>query len=113
MSKIKELKNWLKTEAITLRELKRSIAEIQRAKGSGAAAREQGSLISKKQNYRHHHIAYCELRGKTREQIERPRQDNQPSEYMIQEIKKEYAWSPEEIEAYKERQERRKSYEAA
>jgi hypothetical protein len=42
-----------------------------------------------KYNYRHHHIAYCELRGRTREQIERPSSDNTPNENYITNIKKE------------------------
>jgi len=37
--------------------------------------------------YRHRHIAYCELRGRTREQIERPREGNEPDEKLIESIK--------------------------
>ncbi len=38
--------------------------------------------------FRHYHIAYCELRGRTREQIEKPGEFNKPNERFIDEIKK-------------------------
>lgn len=63
-----------------------------------------------KKEIRHHHIAYCMLRGKTLEQIEpntRPT-DRFDRKYRdmayVKEIMKEYQWSPEEIKAYQERQ---------
>ena len=37
--------------------------------------------------YRHVHIAYCEIRGKERTQIEIPRDDNLPNEDKIAKIK--------------------------
>lgn len=37
--------------------------------------------------FRHKHIAYCELRGKAREVIEQPREGNEPDEKYIQKIK--------------------------
>lgn len=40
-----------------------------------------------KYSFRHHHIACCELRGRTREQIEKPRQDNLPNKKEIERIK--------------------------
>jgi len=39
--------------------------------------------------FRHQHIAYCELRGRKRKQIEIPREDNEPDEDWIDRIKKE------------------------
>lgn len=42
-------------------------------------------------DYRHHHIAYCELRGRTRDQIEKPGKYNQPDEKKIQAIKEAYS----------------------
>ncbi|MBU0627410.1 hypothetical protein KKH82_08620 [Patescibacteria group bacterium] len=41
-------------------------------------------------DYRHLHIAYCELRGRTRAQIEKPRDDNKASEQKIAMLKVEY-----------------------
>lgn len=43
------------------------------------------------QDYRHHHIAYCELRGRTREQIEKPGKYNLPDEKKIQAVKEAYS----------------------
>jgi len=40
--------------------------------------------------FRHQHIAYCELRGKKREEIERPAQDNKPDEDWISRVKNEW-----------------------
>jgi len=40
-----------------------------------------------KHKYRHQHIAYCEFRGKTREQIERPAEGNYPNETTISRLK--------------------------
>ncbi len=39
--------------------------------------KEQWAVRSLKRTYRHRHIAYCLLRGKTLEQIEVPHEDNQ------------------------------------
>ena len=50
--------------------------------------------------FRHQHIAYCELRGRDRKQIEQPREDNLPNETWIDKIKKE--WS-EKIEEWKDK----------
>ena len=44
-------------------------------------------LIEMKYEYRHWHIAYCELRGTPREMIEQPAEENQPSESFIQHVK--------------------------
>lgn len=56
--------------------------------------------------FRHFHIAYCELRGRTREQIEIPAENNLPNETLIQQIKEQYAWSQEEIDIYLARKEK-------
>lgn len=40
--------------------------------------------------FRHNHIAYCELRGRSRSQIEKPREGNEPSETLVDRIKKEW-----------------------
>lgn len=41
------------------------------------------------QEYRHWHIAICERRGRTRDQIESPREDNLPNEKEIERIKQQ------------------------
>lgn len=54
--------------------------------------------IRNKYQFRHMHIAYCELRGKTREQIEpHVRKGNEPNEMYIQKIKAEYAFPVIEV----------------
>jgi hypothetical protein len=40
--------------------------------------------------FRHKHIAYCLLRGRTIEQIEMPAKDNQPDIQYIERIQNEY-----------------------
>jgi hypothetical protein len=46
--------------------------------------------------FRHFHIARCELRGRTREEIEKPSEHNLPSEKHIQKIKDEWSKKIEE-----------------
>ena len=38
--------------------------------------------------FRHNHIAYCELRGRKRSEIERPAEHNEPNEHWVERIKK-------------------------
>lgn len=40
--------------------------------------------------FRHQHIAYCELRGRSRDQIEQPAKYNKPNEEWISKLKKEW-----------------------
>lgn len=40
-----------------------------------------------KYEYRHLHIALCELRGRKREQIEKPADNNRPNETYIEKLK--------------------------
>ena len=49
---------------------------------------DEWTLFQVSQEYRHSHIAYCELRGRTRDQIEKPREGNEPNESHIEAIKK-------------------------
>ena len=50
--------------------------------------------------FRHKHIAYCTIRGRSRQQIERPREDNLPDESYIRSLIEEFN---EAIRAGKER----------
>lgn len=100
MSKINELKQWLKTNAEEIKQLRKETKEAQR-KGNGGSL--QFKLASRSWEYRHHHIAYSELMGKTRDQIEQPREGNEPIENKIKALKSKYAWTPEEEQAYLER----------
>lgn len=56
------------------------------------ASRMRTDLLYMKLESRALHIAYCELRGRRRDEIEKPREGNAPNEYMIQNLKNQYAW---------------------
>ena len=84
-----ELKQYLKDKAIGIRNIKDTIKSTMRS--GDYAGYMQGELNYKlKPDYRHHHIVYCELRGKTRDQIEKPGKDNLPNEGKIKEIESSY-----------------------
>ena len=116
MRNIDKLKKYLKETAAQIRTTRYQYKEAQR---TGARISIIWNLIVQldklRRDYRHHHIAYCELRGRQRDQIEQThRKDTlRPNENEIQRIKKEYAWTPEEIEVYLERIEKRKAINAA
>lgn len=108
MSKIKELKQLLKDKAEYIRN-ERNRARLLKSNSDGQGAHSiHISLIPKSYDYRNHHIAYCELRGRSRDQIEKSFK-NPPSEYNINKIKEQYAWSTEEIEAYNQRKANREN----
>jgi len=92
METMRELKQYLKDSAVQIRELKRKHKEVQRMyKGGGS--KYWSELWDKRHAYRHYHIAYSELRGKTRNQIESsyPYEGQSPSlkpnESLIRSIK--------------------------
>lgn len=91
-SSIKTLKINQKKSALELRELKSNIKSIQKERGSGAACDEQSNLAMRKNDYRHRHIAYCLLRGRSYKDVENHcREDNKPNWRLIQEIQDAYA----------------------
>lgn len=96
--KLQELKNWLKTAATEIRVRKNLYKDHQR-KGYFAFGwntpeykewiRNSNDLANLRWVYRHSHIAYSELRGKTRNQIES--KCNIPAkEQLIKELKEVY-----------------------
>ena len=88
----KTLKSELKTMALALRGAKKEIKTIQKEEGSGSAYLQQYKILGKKFDYRHKHIAYSMMRGKTYEQIERKcAKGNEPNQKLIQEILNAYA----------------------
>jgi hypothetical protein len=105
MRNIDKLKLYLKETATKIRKTRQEYKEAQRARQS--SYRKLWELHDLQRDFRHHHIAYCELRGRTREQIERPRDNNAPNEAEVRRIKEEYAWTPEEIAKYEERMARK------
>lgn len=94
--KMLKLKQWLKEQASAIKETKKKHKENQRLRNDNSL---MGSLFVASRNYRHHHIAYSELKGRTRDQIEKPRQDNLPNEEKIQEIKERYTDGQETLRA--------------
>lgn len=98
-TKLLQLKNYLKKLAIKIKKDKKELKEAQRSykDGKGAGSELMCGLFLERRNYRHHHIAYSEMRGKTRDQIEKPREDNLPNEDLIAKVKKEYFDEPKTL----------------
>lgn len=55
-------------------------------RGSMALWEVELEKVRRSYEFRHKHIAYCQLRGRLRWQIEKPALDNLPNEDYIQEI---------------------------
>ena len=92
------LKQALKTTASQLRDDKANIKITQKEGGSGAACTLQYNLIGKKRSYRHCHIAYSMMRGRSYEEIENKcREDNKPDMDLVKRIIDEY--SPKDVRA--------------
>lgn len=82
MKHLKELKSELKYLAAKIRTERAAFKEAQRT--GAPLTSDLGTLCYK---FRHKHIVYCLLRGRTREQIEnKVRDDNKPNEEYIQEL---------------------------
>ena len=92
------LKQILKKKALEIFNLKKNLKEYQRTLDSDLdydarmitddlVGYYDKSLLIFKKEYRHHHIAYCELRGKKRDQIEKPIRAKQVDEAIIASIK--------------------------
>ena len=82
-----ELKQWLKKEGLRIKETRIKHKNNQRSKNNNDL---MCYLFSMSRDYRHYHIAYSELRGHTRSEIENPRDNNLPNEDWISSIKKKY-----------------------
>ena len=88
--KMKKLKDLLAEKRITIRNTKIETKEYQRKHG-GCCGGRQWTLMNMKSDYRHHHIAYSELLGRNRDQIESPSSDQTGLyECNIRSIKEEY-----------------------
>lgn len=81
---LKKLKVICKDKAKTIKELKRTIRE--KMQDRQYAGNEQYKLISAKNDYRCHHIAYCLLRGRELHEIERPKKGNEPDMINVNNI---------------------------
>jgi hypothetical protein len=102
MTKLLILKQSLKELADSIRKSKAAYKQCQRehngcdgywegVPGYGKWIGGYTSILGKlKKEFRHKHIAYCLLRGRSRDEIEHPAEDNKPDENLIQEILHEY-----------------------
>lgn len=81
----KQIKEELKAMGNEIKSLKEEINSCFR--GNKEAWRLQYALKDSKYNYRHFHIARCELMGRTRDQIEKPSENNPANENYISTIK--------------------------
>jgi len=84
---LKETKEYLKLLAKEIKELK-SYRPLSNRQGHDLS-QDDYAIFQKKYKFRHHHIAYCELRGRTRDQIEIPAKNNLANQTYIDKIKKE------------------------
>jgi hypothetical protein len=104
MKKILILKNELKELASKIRISKAECKQCQREHG-GCDGYSTGSMAdgtfkwhggyfklieNLKIDFRHKHIAYCLLRGRTIDEIEHPAEDNKPDQTLIKEILNAY-----------------------
>jgi len=85
--KFKELKPTLKNWAKEIRVLKTHRKNDKR--GNITLTQIESEIFHLKKKYRHYHIVYCELRGKSRDQIEKPSIYNPASEFFLKNIKKD------------------------
>lgn len=110
MSKIHELKALLKEKALYIRE-SRNLARLEKQKGNYREVNDIHSyIIYMSSDYRIYHIAYCELRGRSRDEIEKPKNPlTYYQEKLVKNIKEDYAWTQEEINAYNERKAKREA----
>lgn len=84
----------LKDTKIKLKILSKEIRELKnqrplRNRGTKSLGQIEISIYQLKYHFRHTHIAYCELRGRNRDQIEKPAENNKANEKYIEKIKKE------------------------
>lgn len=90
MKPLSELKNELKALAVTIRELKSH--RPQENRGTWRITDLDYEIRRTSWTTRHKHIAYCLMRGRSYDEIEkRTRDDNKPNLKLIQEIQNEYA----------------------
>lgn len=94
----KTLKAEQKEMAVKIRETKNETKETQ--KKNEYAGSLQYSLLKLRSEYRHKHIAYCLMRGRSYEEIEpKCRENNKPNKDLIQEIINEYSQQKSDVRA--------------
>ena len=83
----KEIKEKLKNYAVQIRDLK-SKRKLQN-RGKLKLSEIELKIVQLKYHFRHIHIALCEIRGRKREEIEKPAIYNPANQNYIDQIKKE------------------------
>lgn len=92
-SEYKEMMLKMKTQ---LKGWAKSIKE-KKAQRKGAPGGYVSGLDRYRYEARHHHIVYCEMRGREREDIEQPRIDNMPNQAYIDSIYKSLEVTLDEV----------------
>jgi len=82
---MKDIKEQLKGWAIEIRKLKNTRKIDKR--GERHLWEIEADIFKLKWRFRHYHISCCELRGRSRDRIERPRENNLPDQKLIDSIK--------------------------
>ena len=94
MPKLYDLKLSLKSKALDIRALKEKTKKTQRS--GGIAGDMQYQLLKDRLDFRLRHIAYCLLRGRKYEEIEKPREPL--PEHLWKTIEKvRRAYAPEDV----------------
>lgn len=88
-NRIRKVKEELKEDAKNIKSLRRDCKSSQRGDNKGPYVY-QDQVHSASYEWRHKHLAYCMLRGRTYEEIERTcREDNKPYQRLIEKYKNE------------------------
>ena len=86
MSKYHEIKEELKTLAKQIKKYKLEYKEAQRKNKFNSIWDIEKDVRESVYQFRHRHIAMSIIRGRERDEIERPGDDNLPNEYYIKEL---------------------------
>jgi len=88
--RVKEIKEDLKKEAKEIRTLRHDCKNTQRGIREGKSVY-QDEVVIASWKWRHKHLAYCMLKGRSYEEIERKcREDNKPNFRMVEKYKEEF-----------------------
>ena len=89
-SRLKEIKEMLKKEAKEIRTLRHDCKDTQRGIKEGKLVYQE-DVASASWKWRHKHIAYCMIRGRSYEEIERKcHEGNEPSFQLVEKYKEEF-----------------------
>ena len=87
--RILEIKEMLKTEAVEI--ATRKVACKNKQRSGTYAGREQSTLLDMRYEWRHKFIAYCQLKGRTLDEIEpKCRVGNEPDQNLVDKFKEEF-----------------------